>query len=217
MKEIEKALSNQRLKSYLRPKDGIYDLDVVLSRYKTNLKISESLYPSLHIVEVTFRNHVHFALKNLLGENWLYPGYISSNFKLRDKERETVSKAISKLKKTQKEIKISKVIAELNFGYWTSLFNSYYEPLWRQKALLQKIFPNFPKDKLQRKSISKMLNQIRYLRNRVFHYEPIWHWSDIKDQHQNIISLVKAMNDEAFKLLSRIDNFSKVYKDQEKL
>ena len=91
MKEIEKALSDQRLKGYIKYKEDIHDLDIILSRYKTNLKISESLYPSLHIVEVTFRNYVYFALKNLLGETWLYPDHVSSNFKLRDKEKETVS------------------------------------------------------------------------------------------------------------------------------
>ena len=217
MKEIEKALSNQRLKGYVKHKDDIYDLNIMLSRYKTNLKVSESLYPALHIVEVTFRNYVYLALKDLLGETWIYPDYVNSNFKLRDREKETVSQTISKLKKDQKKVKTSKIIAELNFGYWTSLFNSYYESLWRQKALLQKIFPNFPKDRVQRKPIAKVLNKIRYLRNRVFHYEPIWHWSDLKDQHQNIVDLVKGMNNESLKLLSSIDNFSKVYKDQRKL
>jgi hypothetical protein len=36
-----------------------------------------------------------------------------------------------------------------------------------------------------------LLNRIRFLRNRIFHHEPIWHWKDLGQQHKKIPQLLE--------------------------
>ncbi|HKK10318.1 MAG TPA: hypothetical protein VJ939_05745, partial [Bacteroidales bacterium] len=69
----------------------------------------------------------------------------------------------------KKAIATGRVIAELSFGFWTSLFDSRFEKtLWKNLRLA---FPNCPKHIRQRKTMSSKFNGIRKLRNRIFHHE----------------------------------------------
>ena len=117
-----------------------------------------------------------------------------------------------KIEKNKKPVETPNLIAELNFGYWTSLFTSYYESLWRKSKSLKRAFPNLQKHDLKRKNISVELNAIRRLRNRIFHYEPIWHWSDLPEHHERIIKVIQWMNSEVSNLLKKIDSFPEVFK-----
>lgn len=44
----------------------------------------------------------------------------------------------------------------------------------------------------------------------MFHYEPIWHWRDLKARHDHILTAIQWIEPEVLKLLP-IDRFSKIY------
>jgi hypothetical protein len=90
-----------------------------------------------------------------------------------------VTEAKSKLTDASKSITPGRIVAELNLGFWTSLFNAYYEQkgasdprLWPR--LLLAVVPRMPRRQRTRRNLVRYLNDIRALRNRVFHHEPIW-------------------------------------------
>jgi hypothetical protein len=101
-----------------------------------------------------------------------------------------------------------RLVAELHFGFWCSLFDVRYEHgqrLW--PWLAQEIAPYAPKASRQRKILSARLNRIRLLRNRIFHYEPIWHWKDLADQHLAILEVLDWMNPSVTSLLNTMNRF----------
>lgn len=59
--------------------------------------------------------------------------------------------------------------------------------------------------------LSGRLNEIRRLRNRVFHYEPIWHRRDLGQSHDEIVETVGWLNQAAREVLVATDRFSQVY------
>jgi len=64
-----------------------------------------------------------------------------------------------------------------------------------------------------RKNVSRRFDIIRKLRNRIFHYEPIWHLTDLKDQHQQIVEAIQWIDRGAIRLIENIDRFETVYRN----
>lgn len=63
-----------------------------------------------------------------------------------------------------------------------------------------------------RKTLSTRLNKVRHLRNRTFHHEPIWHWADLLQQHNELIETIGWINpalQETVKIL--VDRFPMIY------
>lgn len=157
-------ISKERLNSY-----GYLDeqsLDPAIAKYLWNCTLSESLYESLHWLEISLRNSIHAAATQAWGVSWLTNGH------LLPPEQGQVDDAIARLKKEGKNTSSEDIIAALNFGFWTSLFRKDYEN--KLRPLLIKIFPYVtPTSDRTRKHISDRLNNIRKFRNRIFHFEPI--------------------------------------------
>lgn len=68
-----------------------------------------------------------------------------------------------------------------------------------------------PKYNRTRAYISKRFNNIRKLRNRVFHHQRIWHWSDLLEQYKDILEAIDWIEPAVRRFLSAIDNFQAVY------
>lgn len=204
-KNLGWILSEDRLRNYLYPPASYARLEP-LALYKWNTALSESLYPSLQAVEVSFRNAMHHAITQIFGgEDWLLQGGL-----LQPQERERVQTARSHLIKNRKEPLIGRLIAELSFGFWTSLLDARYEHhLWRY--IIKLVFPGLKKRIRTRKQASRRFEIIRKLRNRVFHYEPIWHFQDLECQYKQIIEVLQWLNHGAYELIDGIDRFSIIY------
>lgn len=69
----------------------------------------------------------------------------------------------------QKPHEAGRIVAELPFGFCSSMFNRPYEPVWYADGArpLTAVFPNLPRTLRKRKLISQRVEQIRLLRNRV--------------------------------------------------
>jgi len=205
--KIEKVVSKERLSGYTTYYAKSFGCSP-LSLYRWNTLLSESLYPSLQVVEISLRNVLHQAIaEHFKNEAWFKQPNI-----LLPKEMEKVLKAEYDLKKMKQPTTTGKVIAELTFGFWTSLMDARYEmKLWRSK-IIKRAFPHMPTSIRMRHHISKQFDQIRKMRNRVFHHEPIWHWKDLKDQHEQIRVAITWIEPEALSL-SLPDRFLAIYEN----
>lgn len=92
-------------------------------------------------------------------------------------EEQCVRKVDKRIKDAGKTATAERVIAGLEFGFWTNLLtNEYEEPrhntlLWPH--LLPEVFPGMPVN-TKRHVVEKKFFRIRELRNRLAHHEAIW-------------------------------------------
>ena len=172
--DLEKHLSSQRLQRYVIACSG--DDARALQLYKANLKIAQSFHPLLGLLEVVLRNQINLVLSTHFSDNdWVInqrTGFMSdlslarSRFYLRTE----VDNAINRLSRKRVRITSGKVIADLHFGFWTALFETYHYSLLRGKPI--HIFPKLP-PRHGRKEVLDALTLIREFRNRTNHNEPI--------------------------------------------
>jgi hypothetical protein len=202
-------LSAERLQPYRRPQDS--DALDALARYCWNMALCESLYPMLQVLEVVLRNALHARLTALHGPTW----YTATGV-LDPREANEVAEAHTTLQRRHKPQTPGAVIAELTFGFWTSLFDRRYEQtLGRQ--LLQKtpastrVF-SYAGTQRQLPLLRRRLHTIRQLRNRVFHHEPIWYWSDLRQHHGELIETIRWHAPELYQGLAAMDRFPQVYR-----
>ena len=176
--ELEKyasTLSVERLLSFKVSENDT--VDMLIQRYKLNLCISQALYPELSTLEITLRNAIDTMLKSCVSKTWL-EDEIKQQRILTDHEHAKLMTAYNDIKKEypNKDFTIGKVIANLNFGFWTNLCSKKYNAIiWTKKGAFKGVFVNYPKNLQQQiHSLSLRLRSVRSFRNRIFHYEPIF-------------------------------------------
>lgn len=200
------SVSRTRLEAYRMSGDS--DL-AVCANYLWNIEVSEALYPALQMFEVALRNSVHTALTNhFKSEQWfLEPGF------LLQWQADEVRRAMRTLAKHQKPRDAGRIIAELSFGFWGSMFNRPYEELvWHadKARLLKMVFPGIPRSLRTRQAIWDRIERIRRLRNRVFHYEPVWNRGDLGARHREIVEALSWISVELAEILALSDRFDQV-------
>lgn len=197
------ALSLERLESYAADEASP---TIALARYLLNLALCESLYSPLQLCEVALRNTVHRHLSARLGRpDW----YDAAAFPLTDWGREEIGKAKDTITKARRDVLPGRVVAELHFGFWTSLFEAHYEG--RRGFLpagIRYLFPHLPKSRHNRKGLKRTLEEIRLLRNRVFHHERIVHWTDLESRHHDILEVIGWISPHLHELATALDRFS---------
>lgn len=104
-----------------------------------------------------------------------------------------------------KSNKLLKILSE------ERLSKAYYErSLWH--PLLKKVFPYLIASNRTRKYVKNRFEQIRKLRNRVFHHQRIWHIEDLQDQKNHIFEAIHWMEPVACEYLECIENFDEIFK-----
>ena len=98
-------------------------VDQTFKLYALNLAVSEALYTSLHMLEITLRNAGHRRLTDAYGELWFsHPDVIADRY-----QRQKVLDVAAKI---GVEVANGKVVAELTFGFRTASFGRANTPLW---------------------------------------------------------------------------------------
>lgn len=180
---IWQALTKDRLEGY-RATQGDHDWDL-LARYVWNLELAESFYSSLNLLEVGLRNHVDRAATALYGPGWLADPLVI----VLPRAQAEIAQVTADLTAAGGPAPThSRLVAALDFGFWSNLFNNAYAPgppgqlhpaaqkhLW--PVMLPTLFPRMTRVKL-----AGRFHEIRRLRNRVFHHEPIWRGIPIRAQ-----------------------------------
>ncbi|ERI15434.1 hypothetical protein O206_19370 [Ochrobactrum sp. EGD-AQ16] len=166
---LEMALSLERFGRYLDWADG--DRSRAIELYTLNTLISESLYTPLQMLEVALRNRIHAVMTEAVNESWFHePGLLLGEW-----QPEQLAKAIQDIEEGKKELTPGRIVAALTFSFWTAMFGKDYETLWQ--TTLHKIGLKPDGKGLRRKDFSGPLAQIRSLRNRIAHHEPVIIWN----------------------------------------
>jgi hypothetical protein len=199
--EFEKAFSKERMGRYFAQWN---DDEKAFLHYQWNIRLSESFYPVLSIYEVALRNSLDRELTRMYGSPEWYNN-LSNTPGLRDLSKE-ITRAMNHITKRGEQITPSKVVAELNLGFWTRLFNTEYELiLWKD---LRKAFPFMPKSDRKRANVSSSLNRIRSFRNRIYHNEGIaWNLKELEKQHRNLHQTLGWLNKRLPIYTNAIDRF----------
>lgn len=210
--QIRAAISAERLDPYGSGRGT----RTAVQNYLWNMALCSALYPVLSLLEVTLRN----SMDEAISARYPVSGYSRVNSwldrvpaVLHPNDQRAVDEAIQRLVSRDEPLRHGKVVAEMTFGFWTALFDVRYEQgqvFW--PPLLQRVFPHIPRSSRRRKFISPKLNRLRHLRNRVFHYEPIWHWSDLHQQHDEAIEIIRWISPAAAATLSEINQFPAVHR-----
>lgn len=192
--DIEAILGSvnvKRLAPYIEFAEYIEEIGAKL--YLWNMQISSSFWFAFHILEVTLRNSIDIQMKIITNnDDWL------NDKLLHEKEINKVLEARKKLHNHQKSVTHDKTIAELNFGFWLSLFQrNYHKALW--EAGLYKCFPNYEG---KRSEIYQTLEILVRLRNRIAHHEPIFK-NDLEEQFVRLVGVVSYMNSNLAGLIVR--------------
>ncbi len=205
--QLRRAISHERLDAYRKHGSSNDDAEL-FAHYAWNMELSESLYTPLQCLEVSLRNSVHdSATAHFKTDTWFdLPGLLFPQ------EINKVQEAKNTLVKSKKPLDAGRIIPELTFGFWTSLFDVRYEKiLW--PWLLKPVVPNMPRHIRIRKNLSKRLNRVRTLRNRIFHHEPIWHWRDLQNQHTEALETIAWVNPAMMAFVQPFDSFEKIYQN----
>lgn len=206
-KKLERCLSGDRLSVYGQDQPGHR---LIAARYLWNIALCEALYAPLHLLEVGLRNAVHNAMTAATHSDSWY-----DQVTLTPWGHEQVGKAKTSIARSRKEILPGRVVAELHFGFWTSMFESHYESPSARFLLagIRATFPHMPKSLHNRKRIKADLDRIRILRNRVFHHERIIHWKDLPEQHNLLLRFLEWMSGDLREIAAIVDKFDAAYRN----
>ena len=199
--DISNAVSEARLTPYGY---GNQPDAAVTGLYLWNIAISESLYPVLNSLEIVLRNSIHNAITKYKSDELWFDSILTGS------GPEQLAEAKRRLREDNKDETADEIVARLNLGLWTHLFNRRYEGiLWPQ--LLGDVFPHIPRKIRTRKILSSKLNKFRRLRNRISHHEPIWNVANLPDTHREILEVIGWISPEMQSLVELIDRFPEVH------
>ncbi|NWD34209.1 hypothetical protein HX793_30930, partial [Pseudomonas reactans] len=112
--------------------------------YIHNLLLAESIMPCLHVLEVALRNAIHSQLK----KKYARPDWWEAVATFNTDEHKTIIAAKAKITSKSHACTPDRLVSELSFGFWTSLFNARHETeLWKELRLA---FPRCPKARRKR-------------------------------------------------------------------
>ncbi len=198
------TLSTERFDRYLQLANG--NNQQALDIYTANVLLSESLYIPLQALEITLRNSIHTCLRPVFGEFWFDSVDVIKGLY----QHEQIGEAKAKLLRSKKDIVSSRVVAELPFGFWTTMFSREYDDLWQKD--LHNITVLEKRKGITRKTYSGSLDIIRRLRNRVAHHECIL-GQEPKDRYDKIRLLIGILAPEAKHWMESHSRFAEVYEE----
>jgi len=204
--QIEGILHAERIDAYRQ--DGA-DPALTMGRYTLNMALSEALYPSLQFAEVALRNAIHTAMTvRCKTDAW----YDTKAARLTVWQQDRVAEAKANLAKYNKTLTPGRMVAELNFGFWTGFFNKAHGQTGIGHFLASTIYPHAPLAEQNLHKLGTRWGRIRDLRNRVFHHERILHWKDLDARHQGILEVIGWISPDLQDLANALDRFASIRK-----
>ena len=200
--ELEKALSLERFGRYMDWAGG--DRERAIGLYTLNTAVSEALYTPLQMLEVALRNRIHAVMTEASHAGW----FQDEDVLLGQWQPEQLAKAIKDVEDDRKDATPGRIVAALTFSFWTSMFGKDYETLWQKT--LHRIGKRADGKGLRRKDFSGSLAQIRALRNRTAHHEPILMWN-LPKRYASILELTGWLSPAAADWCRTHSRFEAVY------
>lgn len=205
LSRLTAALAAERLDAYRR--DGV-PVDTAVARYLRNVALCEALYPPLQLAEVALRNAVHGSLRvRYASDLW----FESAAVPMAEWQRLQVTKARQKLTDENKPVTAGRMIAELNFGFWTGFLNKHQARTGLGFHLARHAMAHAPREARDLAALDARWTKLRDLRNRVFHHERIVHFADLAEQHRLLHESIQWISPELQHLAASVDRFPAVH------
>jgi hypothetical protein len=183
--------------------------------YNANLRLAQSFHPILSQFEVVLRNSLNIVLSGYFTDpDWIinqkngfmrHPSLGRSHFFLKT----CVQKAENKLAARSIPITTGKIISDQNFGFWLAFFLPHHYSLVSGQPI--HIFVNKPLIE-NRASIYSKLDDIKNLRNRVNHCEPLCFMGNnvdcsyVLDIRKKLYDLIEWIEPDLIPFFENIDN-----------
>ena len=200
--ELGRVLSTERFSSYLLAARG--DASQAIQLHAWNTMVSGAFYGPLQMVEIALRNAVHDYVSAVHGRQWLGDRQV-----LQGNELRRVDEARAQVRGKRKNPTADRVVAELSFGFWLSLSARRYDGLWN--AVLNRAFVPTP----PRRDLYARLAQLRDLRNRIAHHEPIHHLT-LGDHYEAALWVLERISPVAAVWVSRHSRVPTILGDPER-
>ena len=191
-----------------------------MTLYRKNLRLSQELYTIISCFEVALRNGINLHYSNIYGNDWLRDsistGGIFDNPGC-NRAKEVINKTLVKLANNYAP---TKLLTEMDFGFWRYLF-ARPQYLAGGQTLLR-IFPFKPLSssavQYNHTFVFRQLEEINRLRNRIAHHEPVCFLPDqpiintiyARQQYNLILQLFQWMNIDEQSLLYGLDHIRTV-------
>ena len=182
--ELILSISTHRLSTYKRLFNEIvyepskYDEQSKVLFYLEIQSIYSHFFIPMQTLEIVLRNRIHhFQSVHWGTSNW-FKKLIAQDYAT-NSTKSTFGTAKSNIIKDLEDKGIvdralypTEFVSKLTFGFWVELLQLEYRstPFWQYNG--QKVFPN--KQKVKLGEIYDLLLRIKGVRNRLYHYEPLW-------------------------------------------
>ncbi|MDF2643972.1 MAG: Protein of unknown function family [Pseudomonas sp.] len=183
---LESKLSTPRMSRYLKGSKNKQAR--AAEAYVHNMKIAESLVSVFHVLEVALRNGIQREMALEYGRNDWYEEWHNAGDKNLQTFYAKIAEAKGNLSKRRVGATPDNIVAELSFGFWTSLFNR--ATIRQLSKPLMRVFHSCPKGMRLPDNIRTRLNEERDLRNRCFHHEPLL-WQPLYEIHRDISEIIE--------------------------
>jgi hypothetical protein len=172
---IPSTLSTPRFATYLTACNN--DTLAALRLYGWNARVASAFLFPLHLFEICVRNAVANAVATTYNADWPWVSNFERSLPRPHYPHFSPHQEIQKVRRRHENPKSTgKVIADLKFAFWVSMFTIRHEPrLWR--VHIKNEFPNAPAGMTAeqlRIRIYVVSDSVRQLRNRIAHHEPIF-------------------------------------------
>lgn len=187
--DVRNVLSAARLTTYEQALKSVSPLGVesVLELYLWNSMMGGALFFPMHVCEVAIRNAVSDALTAVYGANWPWDKNFERSLKKKSRE------ILCDIRRSASSSATGKVIAEMSFSFWQQMFVVAHDVrIWEKQ--LHRVLPNLDTPLSlsgARQRVHDTLGEIRFLRNRIAHHEPIFQHKP-EEIYQKIFWIVNA-------------------------
>ncbi|MBK8264343.1 MAG: hypothetical protein IPK80_23755 [Nannocystis sp.] len=172
---LDMALSGPRMRTYLRATGNCREKALALHRW--NGQAGALFHYPIQLFELTLRNSVSAALSSRLGEDRWFTSDL-----LPQTSRDLIAKTQAEGAKTAPD-----TIARLSLGFWVALHHKRCAELWRRATHEAYTV------KLSQKIVGSRLNELKKLRNRIAHHEPVLRY-ELAQLYSDLLDAVSWMN-----------------------
>ncbi len=186
---LASTISKARLNRYVKETNG--NTISALSLYHWNTELSQAMYLSVQIWEVTLRNRLNTILQRRYGEDWPYDELVAVR-QLTDSDKDKLLAAIARQRRNRRMRRppTGSIVADLSAGFWVSLLSDSYEVPLGWSTYIGRVFAYDAA--MDRATAHALCIRILDVRNRIAHHEPIYHLP-LVDLQEAAARLIRGM------------------------
>ncbi|KFI62073.1 hypothetical protein [Bifidobacterium cuniculi] len=206
---VAEHITAVRLAEYLNEVDG--DPSRALELYMWNSRMSAECFILIGHLEILLRNSIDEVLQLYYHDKERgIPWFLQLGTDLSTEDRESIQRVREELRKRRKPDSRDRIIAGLTFGFWSHMFNTQHDELW--KLCLYRVFRNGENPKITRKEVAALVEQLRLTRNRVAHHNYLKQF-DVPNSIASIFQLARLISPEYATWMENNSTWREIYEN----